>query len=167
MPDKQPLRAQELGNLYPKAKSYDELADERTKVNKSKEAHRPKFVLLRVSLLLTVGCMLVAGAIWVIPFLVNANVMTGVFAAFAALLVVSWFIWRAISRIDYLYELYGFNAKPFLVIYLVLIAATVAVLQYIGLGEIMYSITTVGAAFAIHLVATLMLAWLTRGIGKS
>lgn len=167
MSDKQPLKPNELGDLYPKAKSYDELADERVKVNKVKEAQRPKFVLLRVSVLLTVGCALIAAAIWVLPFLVSANVMTGVFAAFAALLIIAWFVWRAVSRIDYLYSIYGYNTKPFLIIYLVLLAGAIGGLQYIGWDKVTGSSIAIASAIGIHLIATLSLAWLTRGIGKS
>ncbi len=167
MTDKQPLKPSELSSLYPKAKSYDELAAERAKIHKLKESQRPKLIQLQTNLLLTAGCALAAGAVWVVPWLIRINVMSGVFAAFGFLLVIAVFIWHAIKRINYLYESHGYNARPFLAIYLILLCGSVAFLQTIGWDTITTDTTTIAVVFFLHFAATQTLARITRRIGKS
>ena len=167
MTDKQPLKPSELSDLYPKVKSHDELAAERAKIHKLKESQRPKLIQLQTSLLLTAGCALAAGAVWGVPWLVSMNVMTGVFGAFGFLLVIAVFIWHAIKRINYLYESHGYNARPFLTIYLILLCGSVALLQTIGWDTITTDKATIAIVFFLHFVITQTLARITRGIGKS
>lgn len=167
MADKQPLKPSELGDLYPKAKSYDELAAERAKIHKVKESQRPKLIQLQTSLLLTAGCALAAGAVWLVPVLASANVMTGVFAAFGFLLVIALFVWQAIKRINYLYDAHGYNARPFLVIYLMLLGGSIALLQTIGWDKVVADKTTIAVVFFLHFAVTQTLARITRKIGKA
>ncbi|MGB4762140.1 MAG: hypothetical protein WBP12_02150 [Candidatus Saccharimonas sp.] len=167
MTDKQPLEPSELSDLYPKAKSYDELAAERTKIHEVKESQKPKLIQLQTSLLLTAGCALAAGAVWLVPLLAGINVMTGVFAAFGFLLAIALFIWQAIKRINYLYDTHGHDARPFLVIYLLLLGCSVALLQTIGWDKVVTDKTTIAVVFFLHFAVTQTLARMTRKIGKS
>lgn len=166
MPDKQPLKPSELSALYPKAKSYDELAAERAEIHKVKESQRPKLIQLQTSLLLTAGCALAVGAVWLVPMIVSLNVMTGVFASFGFLLAITLFAWQAIKRINYLYDAHGYNARPFLIIYLMLLGGSIALLQTIGWDKVVADKTAIVVVFFLHFAVTQALARITRNIGK-
>lgn len=73
-----PLKPRELGSLYPKAKTYDELQAERAAVRRLRRSWLPKHpALLIISIIVALAVSLLALAT-IAPYVIMFNIMLGV-----------------------------------------------------------------------------------------
>jgi len=166
MNDKPPLDRSKLGELYPKAKTYDEQLAERAAIHQIRAAQRPNHSAMRVSLWLTVCLGVALFSIWAVIMLLDRfGVLAGVFAAFLFVLaVVALVRWTYGYAID-LYEQYDRNARPFLLTYSLLMPVVLAVSFALLRWHMYLDILAMLAYLALHFVAISALANAMRNTG--
>jgi|GEM_PF-3321290 len=114
---KPPINREMLGELYPTAKTYDEL-QARTKHAELRQLERqPKHVGLSVSVNLSVLVVVIVVSAYYLQKLISVNVITGVSAIFLAILAaVGFTVWQA-SRIAGFLAQKGYGPIPFFAAY--------------------------------------------------
>ncbi|HMI09954.1 MAG TPA: hypothetical protein VK497_06170 [Candidatus Saccharimonadales bacterium] len=112
-----PASRLDLNKMYPRAKSFDELAHEREETDRLHAQRAPKHVILLIGLKIYSILIGFALALTISFAIIPTNIIAGVFLSFFIGLVwLGYTVWM-LTSISNSFQRFGFSAEPFFQLY--------------------------------------------------